>query len=270
MKSKRWSDEETTFVKENVGKISYAKIGKLLGRSTSSVATKARLFSLKVNGIFTKELLEKELKNNSITEISKKYNKTIQCVYQNLEKFGIKLPKTDPTSYYIGRQFGLLTPFKIYQRDKNGRIFYTCKCECGNIKNIRADALIKKSTTSCGCQKKSKHKEYTESINGGDIPLKYWYKVVKRAIERGQEFTIKSLDTWNLFLQQDKKCSLSGININFTEEQTASLDRIDSSKGYIKGNVQWIHKRLQDMKWDKPQEEFIEWCSLIAKHNNKI
>lgn len=48
---------------------------------------------------------------------------------------------------------------------------------------------------------------------------------------------------------------------------TASLDRIDSSKGYIEGNVQWVHKRINKMKLDDSDTEFIEWCRLIADFN---
>ena len=47
---------------------------------------------------------------------------------------------------------------------------------------------------------------------------------------------------------------------------TASLDRIDSNKGYIKGNVQWVHKDVNTMKMDHTQEEFIKICTMVANH----
>lgn len=31
------------------------------------------------------------------------------------------------------------------------RKFYICKCECGNVKEIRADSVIDLSIRSCGC-----------------------------------------------------------------------------------------------------------------------
>jgi hypothetical protein len=49
---------------------------------------------------------------------------------------------------------------------------------------------------------------------------------------------------------------------------TASLDRIDSSKGYFKGNVQWIHKDLNVMKMDLTEEKFIDYCKLV--YENKV
>ena len=48
---------------------------------------------------------------------------------------------------------------------------------------------------------------------------------------------------------------------------TASLDRIDSTKGYFIENVQWVHKYVNIMKWHTANQEFIEWCKLIAANN---
>jgi hypothetical protein len=51
------------------------------------------------------------------------------------------------------------------------------------------------------------------------------------------------------------------------KNRTASLDRIDSSKGYTKNNIQWIYKPINSMKRDYTQERFIELCKLVAKNN---
>lgn len=64
--------------------------------------------------------------------------------------------------------------------------------------------------------------------------------------------------------------ALSGLKIELSinrKNQTASLDRIDSSKGYIEGNVQWLHKDINQMKINFNQKDFIKYCKLIAKNN---
>jgi hypothetical protein len=48
-------------------------------------------------------------------------------------------------------------------------------------------------------------------------------------------------------------------------EGTASLDRIDSSKGYSKDNVQWVHKRLNAVKQNLTPEEFLFWCIKVVE-----
>jgi hypothetical protein len=64
------------------------------------------------------------------------------------------------------------------------------------------------------------------------------------------------------------RCSLSGVPIALPERtggaHTASLDRIDSSLGYVQGNLQWVHKDVQRMKMDLEQDRFVELCRLIA------
>jgi len=47
--------------------------------------------------------------------------------------------------------------------------------------------------------------------------------------------------------------------------QTASLDRIDSSKGYVLDNVQWVHKRVNFLKRDYSEKELLFWCNAISE-----
>ena len=50
---------------------------------------------------------------------------------------------------------------------------------------------------------------------------------------------------------------------------SASLDRIDSKKGYTEENVQWIHKDVNSMKMDYNEDYFIKMCQLIVEKNSK-
>lgn len=59
-------------------------------------------------------------------------------------------------------------------------------------------------------------------------------------------------------------CRLSGLPI---DKRSGSIDRIDSSKGYIEGNIQWVHKDVNKMKNNLPQDRFVELCKLIGEHN---
>ncbi len=65
---------------------------------------------------------------------------------------------------------------------------------------------------------------------------------------------------------------MSGVLIQFPTrtkdrtEGTASLDRIDSTRGYSKDNIQWVHKMIQKIKIDVPQAAFVDWCQKVAGH----
>lgn len=117
---------------------------------------------------------------------------------------------------------------------------------------------------------KSFKREWYEGIS-----KKYWSSLEFGARNRNLEFNITIEDGWNLYILQDKRCALSGVDIVFAEfskyqiAQTASLDRIDSSKGYTIENIQWIHKAIQKMKWAYNEEEFIDWCVKIADHKGR-
>ena len=99
---------------------------------------------------------------------------------------------------------------------------------------------------------------------------KYRCHIRTSAKKRNINLNISIEYAWELFKKQNGKCSLSGMDIYFSTNNqygTASLDRIDSQKGYIEGNVQWIHKDINWMKNDFKQEDFIKYCKLIAVNN---
>ena len=89
--------------------------------------------------------------------------------------------------------------------------------------------------------KKCAHKERgkKERIhNGGkiDFSINRLSRIKKSAEKRGLEFNVDLDYIYNLFEKQNHFCSITGDFI--PDINKASLDRIDSSKGYIKGNVQ--------------------------------
>jgi hypothetical protein len=150
---------------------------------------------------------------------------------------------------------------------------WKCVCECGEIV-IRKSYHLKRGRCSC---KKCKALEDAKKFGYQDIRQHHWYNIEKHAYKRNLEFNISMEYAWELYEKQDKKCALSGMPIIFAKnkvghtrgETTASLDRIDSKKGYIENNVQWLHKWINTMKMDFEQEEFIEFCRLITEQNAK-
>lgn len=168
---------------------------------------------------------------------------------------------------------------EIYNHGKKRK--YKCECVCGNIIYRTKSYLNLRSKTnqimSCGCQHPSKincGKKNKRWRGYGDISGYYFTETKLNAKERGLEFTITIEDMWNIYLKQDKKCALTKIPIFFkdsqrraTIEQTASIDRIDSDKGYTPDNIQVVHKDVNRMKNWYPQDRFIEICKLVAANN---
>jgi hypothetical protein len=131
--------------------------------------------------------------------------------------------------------------------------------------------------------KDSAQKEIRKSSNWKghqEIAGTNWTYYKKGALSRGFEFNISIEYAWDLFLKQNRKCALSGQEIGFNiktgslskygyQKNTASLDRIDSKKGYIEGNVQWLHKDVNKLKSNLDEKEFIKLCTLVSNMNKK-
>ena len=46
-----------------------------------------------------------------------------------------------------------------------------------------------------------------------------------------------------------------------------SIDLIDNTKGYVKGNIALVCLAINMMKYTLELKELIEWCKLIATNN---
>lgn len=175
----------------------------------------------------------------------------------------------------IGCVYGKLTVISEHSTARSGHHRYTCECTCGNSTNVLKTHLRQGNTTSCGCDR-PKGKSHVQWDGVGDMSGNFWYNHVVRSAS-GEKGRRKALDlsitkeyVWNLFLLQNRRCALSGQVLIFPtgskdRNYTCSLDRIDSSLGYIEGNVQWVHKDINMMKNKYNNEYFIQVCKNIAK-----
>lgn len=176
-----------------------------------------------------------------------------------------------------GKRFGKLVVVKDIERSRNGHIRWECICDCGNKKSVLSTHLISGKITHCGCIKRPTGSKHAQWKGCGDLSGGLWCSIKRGANgskgRRILDFKITIEYAWNLFKKQQARCAISGIEINLNRSSTskytgtASLDRIDSSKGYIKGNVQWVHKDINKMKNSYDQSYFIEMCKLIANKN---
>lgn len=117
--------------------------------------------------------------------------------------------------------------------------------------------------------------EKIDKLKYGRLSKQKWGEIIRGAVKRNLPFCLTMEEAWNLFIKQDGKCALTGLPIRmytyyvarkYRIPITASLDRIDSTKGYTLDNIQWVHKHVQLMKFDLPQTYFIEMCKKVSDH----
>ena len=191
----------------------------------------------------------------------------------------------------LGKQYGNFTVIsEEIGRSNDQKILFKVKCSCGKEQFIRAYFLESGRQSCCkSCSQRNAvyanpgrgnflGKEHEGIGNFTKTAYSYFKRNAKRRnISWSDELTIEYL--YDLLLKQNKKCALTGVHIDLTESRkssnvnfelmTASIDRIDSKKGYEPNNIQWVHKDINRMKWAFPQNQFIEMCQLVVNHANQ-
>lgn len=224
--------------------------------------------------MITKEFLEKEYvkKQRSLADIAKDLGSCKKTLSKYCKEFEIPLRRAGRIKVDLkNKKFGkLLVLEEVESKDKKHPT-WSCLCDCGQITTrVTSDLISANKNKMCwDCRNQfistSKWKGY------GEISGEFWDRAKRSAKVRKIDFQITIEDAWQLFLKQNRKCALSkkdiGFHRNIIENTTASIDRIDSSIGYVLDNIQWVHKTINNLKMDLNQIEFIEWCRLVATNN---
>lgn len=126
----------------------------------------------------------------------------------------------------------------------------------------RLDSIISGKQKSCGCVRPEGKPSQFSGV--GEMSGEYWRRVFWRCkkSKKNLECTISKEEAYQIYLKQNNTCALSGLPISF-KDKSASIDRIDSNKGYIQGNIQWVHKDINVIKLDYSEEEFFHLIKTI-------
>ena len=152
-------------------------------------------------------------------------------------------------------------------RTKKHEWYVEVRCECGKEEWVRIHALRQGKANLCAnCR--SKGERSPTFVGYKDMPGRVVSRIKGCATAR--KHTKDTIDfeaefIYNLFHKQAGKCKFTGVDLDW---DTASLDRIDSTKGYTKNNVQWVHRTVNKMKLNMQDDEFIKWCKLITENNS--
>ena len=160
---------------------------------------------------------------------------------------------------------------------------YIRKCpECNSIiYYTRLKSVIRADRMNSVCRKCcSKLIDRTNfgSSNGmwkgiGDMPYRYITDIQNHAKQNDRECSISLEDLYFQYKKQNGKCIYSNIPLLFVKRGrnyrsgNASVDRIDSSKGYTKDNIQWVDKDVNRMKTNFNDDHFVNMCHLISNND---
>ena len=153
---------------------------------------------------------------------------------------------------------------ELNRNEKIGRLNF-CSRKCAGLNNIKnfGDG---KNRYDISQHSNNRTDNYTK--------FKYHYRNIKKR-NKTLDVTIEDLkEQWD---KQNGICVFTGVQLVLSTYTkiikdpiyTASLDRIDSSKGYVKGNIRWISRSMNWVKNEMNDDYVINLCNIITDYINK-
>ena len=177
---------------------------------------------------------------------------------------------------YSGERFGRLTVLGFSRKEK-GRYFWTCKCDCGNIKEVSIRELLTGKTKSCGCfRRENPYRMKTNNLSGSRIHTIY-HNMKSRCLnpknDRYKDYGgrgIKICDEWlGKYVGFNNFCKWAFEN-GYSESLT--LDRIDNDGNYCPENCRWADaitqrrnsRRMKYITIGNKTKCLKDWCEYYS------
>ena len=179
---------------------------------------------------------------------------------------------------YIGNKYGYWSVKDIKHKNNSGhyRLYFTCICECGKEKEVRADTVLNGTSTNCGCKKNYK------KIHGLTKTRLYniWGDMKQRCLNaKSKEYHryggrgIKICSEWVNCFENFYNWSFKN---GYSDELT--IDRINNDGNYEPNNCRWVTTKEQKRNWSrnifityKGETKCVQdWCEKFGLHNNVV
>lgn len=162
-----------------------------------------------------------------------------------------------------------MTGVKVFPSGNSHHIWKVQCMSCGVKKESQSQHVVNGKYGCKACKGQAMSGRNSCHWSGGKYVPGYFVSKIKHAARRKSRNILFDLSheylDW-LWESQGGRCAYTGWNLHFGNVKnpgTVSLDRIDSSGDYVEGNVQFVHKDVNIMKWELSDSRFREICSAI-------
>jgi hypothetical protein len=147
-----------------------------------------------------------------------------------------------------GKKFGMLTVIEDTGKREFKSVVWKCKCDCGNITEVKANALKNGNNRSCGCllTKGNNFKHGIFSVDSLENKSTYnsWYGMKARCLnENHSDFKTyggRGINVCKRWLKYENFLKDMG-----ERPEGMTLDRIDNNGHYESSNCKWSTPKEQ-------------------------
>lgn len=165
-------------------------------------------------------------------------------------------------------------------RSNDGRVYWNCKCDCGNAREVRSDRLIGGMSKSCGCYHKEIVARSSSEHNGthrmSHTKIHRVWRLMKSRCGNPNDKSwpnyggrgIKVCERW---LHSFEKFYADMGDIPF---DGAQIDRVDNDGHYEPGNCRWStakensnnRRSTKKIVFRGETHSVLEWSHIIGIH----
>lgn len=165
-----------------------------------------------------------------------------------------------------GRRCGKLTFIRYLNTDTHGNAVWELQCECGKLTSARAASVVAGHTISCGCAGQFNSRIYDPAVSSART---VWQNTYHCSMSFDTFYTLSQEACFYCGREPYRAFNAIGKRTGAYQKEFGTflyngIDRKDSSKSYIEGNMVPCCWDCNRMKGDMAQDKFIEHIKRIA------
>lgn len=157
-----------------------------------------------------------------------------------------------PAPDLTGKRFGNITVLHRAE-NKSGRTYWLCKCDCGTVKEIRADHLQRGEVVGCGCVRKEHARNALYTHRQTNTRLYYVYRnILNRCYNKNvrsyADYGAKGVEVcpeWRHDFGAFSRWAFANGYDPDAPYGKCTIDRIDVSGDYRPDNCRWVDLKTQ-------------------------